>query len=62
LPFSECFCYQRHFATVSCNRKNPAEDGITHKVDYQVAYTYAYPMVAAYKAMYHFNIDQSNSQ
>jgi hypothetical protein len=49
-------------ATVSCDRKNPAEEGFTHKDDYRVAYPYAYPMIAAYKAMYQFNIDQSNSQ
>jgi len=50
------------FANLSCNRKNPAEEGIPHKDDYQLAYTYAYPMIAAYKAMYQFNIDKSNTQ
>jgi hypothetical protein len=49
-------------ATVSCNRKKSNEEGITHKDDYQLAYTYAFPMIAAYKAMYQFNIDKSSSQ
>ena len=47
-------------ATLSCHR-NPNE-GISHKEDYQQAYIYAYPMIAAYKAMYQFNIDKSSSQ
>src|SRR5215472_7328285 len=50
------------FATLSCNRKNAAEEGIPHKDDYQVAYTYAYPMIANYKAMYQYFVDKSNSQ
>jgi hypothetical protein len=50
------------FATISCRRKNPAEEGIPHKDDYQLAYTYAFPMIASYKAMYQFNVDKSNSQ
>ena len=50
------------FANVTCIRKNPAEEGIPHKDDYQLAYTYAFPMIVAYKAMYQFNIDKSNSQ
>ena len=49
------------FADVSCNR-NPAEEGIPHKGDYQLAYTYAFPMIAAYKAMYQYFIDKSSSQ
>src|SRR6516162_10854214 len=49
-------------ATVSCRRKNPAEEGITHKDDYQMAYTYAYPMIANYKAMYQYFVDKSSSQ
>ena len=50
------------FVDLSCNRKNPAEEGFTHKDDYQLAYTYAFPMISAYKAMYQFNIDKSNTQ
>ena len=46
---------------VSC-RKNAAEEATIHKDDYQKAYVYAFPMIAAYKAMYQFNIDKSNSQ
>lgn len=47
-------------ATLSCHRN--ANEGISHKDDYQQAYVYAYPMIAAYKAMYQFNIDKTNSQ
>ena len=43
-------------------RKNAAEEATIHKDDYQQAYVYAFPMIAAYKAMYQFNIDKSNSQ
>src|SRR5208283_88431 len=49
-------------ATVACNRNNPASEAVSHKDDYQQAYVYAFPMIAAYKAMYQFNIDKSNSQ
>jgi hypothetical protein len=45
--------------SLSCHR---ADEGIGHKNDYQQAYVYAFPMIAAYKAMYQFNIDKSNSQ
>lgn len=31
------------FANLSCNRKNPADEGIPHKGDYPLAYTYAFP-------------------
>src|SRR5208337_4043764 len=48
--------------SVSCNRKSSLNEGISHKDDYQQAYIYAYPMIAAYKAMYEFNIDRSSSQ
>jgi hypothetical protein len=50
------------FATLSCNRKNAAEEGITHKDDYQLAYTYAFPMIANYKAMYEYFVNKSSSQ
>jgi hypothetical protein len=50
------------FVNLSCNRKNPAEEGITHKDDYQLAYAYAFPMVANYKAMYEYFINQSSAQ
>ena len=45
---------------VSCNRSG--SEGIIHKGDYQQAYIYAFPMIAAYKAMYQFNIDKTNPQ
>src|SRR5271167_4304035 len=48
-------------STVSC-RKNPADEAISHVDDYQQAYIYAFPMIAAYKAMYQFNVDKTNSQ
>jgi hypothetical protein len=49
------------FASISCNRKN-SEEGITHTDDYQLAYTYAFPMIANYKAMYQYFIDKSSPQ
>ena len=48
-------------STVSC-RKNPADEAISHTDDYQQAYVYAFPMIAAYKAMYQFNVDKTNPQ
>src|SRR5208337_2322271 len=48
-------------ATLSCT-KEPVREAVSHKDDYQQAYVYAFPMIAAYKAMYQFNIDKSNSQ
>ena len=35
---------------------------VSHADDYQQAYIYAFPMIAAYKAMYQFNVDKTNSQ
>src|SRR5271169_4232354 len=49
-------------SVVSCNRKSSLNESISYKDDNQKAYYYAYPMIAAYKAMYEFNIDKSNSQ
>ena len=48
-------------STVSC-RKNPADEAISHVDDYQQAYVYAFPMIAAYKAMYQFNVDKTSTQ
>jgi hypothetical protein len=47
--------------TVSCT-KEPVREAVSHKDDYQQAYVYAFPMIAAYKAMNEFAIDKSNSQ
>ncbi len=51
-------------ATVSCSKQEPGpvRQAISHKDDYQQAYIYGFPMIAAYKAMYQFAIDKSNSQ
>ena len=50
-------------ATVSCNKQQgPVREAVSHKDDYQQAYVYGFPMIAAYKAMYEFNVDKSNSQ
>jgi hypothetical protein len=50
-------------ATAACNKsEGPVREAISHKDDYQQAYTYGFPMIAAYKAMYQFAIDKSNSQ
>jgi hypothetical protein len=51
------------FATVSCNKQEgPVREAVSHKDDYQQAYVYGFPMIAAYKAMYQFNVDKTNSQ
>jgi len=50
-------------AEVSCTRQDaPVREAISHKDDYQQAYVYGFPMIAAYKAMYQFAIDKTNSQ
>jgi hypothetical protein len=49
--------------TGACNKQEgPAREAVSHKDDYQQAYIYGFPMIAAYKAMYQFNIDKTNSQ
>jgi len=49
--------------TVSCSKQEgPVREAVSHKDDYQQAYVYGFPMIAAYKAMYEFTIDKSNSQ
>ena len=48
---------------VSCSKQEgPVREAVSHKDDYQQAYVYGFPMIAAYKAMYQFAIDKSNSQ
>ncbi len=42
--------------------EGPGREAISHKDDYQQAYIYGFPMVAAYKAMYQFNVDKSDPQ
>jgi len=42
--------------------KEPVREAVSHKDDYEQAYIYGFPMMAAYKAMYQFSIDKSNSQ
>ena len=50
-------------ASVACNKQEgPVREAVSHKDDYQQAYIYGFPMIAAYKAMYQFNVDKSNSQ
>jgi len=46
---------------VGC-QSGPGKEAVSHKDDYQQAYIYGFPMIAAYKAMYQFNVDKSNSQ
>src|ERR1035437_10193456 len=49
--------------TISCNKDNgPVRGAVSHKDTYQQAYVYGFPMITAYKAMYQFNVDKSNSQ
>ena len=39
--------------TVSCSKQEgPVREAVSHKDDYQQAYVYGFPMIAAYKAMY----------
>jgi hypothetical protein len=48
---------------VGCNKnEGPVREAVSHQDDYQQAYIYGFPMIAAYKAMYQFSIDKSNSQ
>jgi hypothetical protein len=47
--------------TLSCS-KQPVREAVSHKDTYQQAYVYGFPMIAAYKAMYQFNVDKANSQ
>jgi hypothetical protein len=46
----------------SCKSSAPAGEAVSHKDDYKQAYVYGFPMIAAYKAMYQFNVDKSSSQ
>ncbi len=46
---------------MSCT-KAPVREAVSHKDTYQQAYVYGFPMIAAYKAMYQFNVDKANSQ
>jgi hypothetical protein len=49
--------------TGACNKQEgPVREAVSHKDDYQQAYIYGFPMIAAYKAMYQFNVDKTNSQ
>ena len=48
-------------ATLSCSNA-PVQRAVSHKDDYQQAYVYGFPMIAAYKALYQFNVDKTNSQ
>ena len=48
-------------ATLSCTNA-PVQQVVSHKDDYQQAYVYGFPMIAAYKALYQFNVDKTNSQ
>jgi hypothetical protein len=48
-------------SAVSC-QSGPVREGVSHKDDYQQAYIYGFPIIAAYKAMYEFTIDKTNSQ
>ena len=47
---------------ISGCKNGPVKEAISHKDDYKQAYVYAFPMIAAYKAMYEFSVDKSNSQ
>src|SRR5208283_440925 len=46
----------------SSEKPGPVREAVSHKDTYQQAYVYGFPMIAAYKAMYQFNVDKTNSQ
>ena len=48
----------------SCSNEKvgPVREAVSNKDTYQQAYTYGFPMIGVYKAMYQFNVDKSNSQ
>jgi hypothetical protein len=48
---------------VSCSKnEQPVREAVSNKDTYQQAYIYGFPMIAAYKALYQFNVDKANSQ
>jgi hypothetical protein len=48
---------------LSCNNESgPVREAVSNKDAYQEAYIYGFPLLAAYKAMYEFNVDKANSQ
>jgi hypothetical protein len=49
-------------AGCSSEKSGPVLEAISHKGTYQQAYVYGFPMIAAYKALYQFNVDKTNSQ
>ena len=47
----------------SCSKHNSADRvKVSTQKAYEEAYVYGFPMIAAYKAMYQFNVDKTNSQ
>ncbi len=46
----------------SSEKPGPVREAVSHKDTYQEAYVYGFPMIAAYKALYQFNVDKANSQ
>jgi hypothetical protein len=46
----------------SSEKTGPVREAVSHKDMYKQAYIYGFPLIAAYKAMYEFNINKSNSQ
>jgi len=50
-------------AAISCNKESgPVREAVSNKDVYQEAYVYGFPIIAAYKALYQFNVDKTNSQ
>ena len=49
------------FFSAGC-QNGPVKEAVSYKDDYKQAYIYGFPMIAAYKAMYEFSVDKSNSQ
>jgi hypothetical protein len=49
--------------TASCSKQNgPVPETVSNDETYREAYIYGFPMIAAYKAMYQFNVDKTNPQ
>ena len=47
----------------SCSKENgPVRETVSAEETYREAYIYGFPMIAAYKAMYQFSVNKTNSQ
>ena len=50
-------------SAASCSKDNGSvREAVSNEDTYEETYIYGFPMIAAYKAMYQFNVDKANSQ